>query len=625
MATLVPEPCTSRATDGEKRVYALLRDGLPAHFFGWFEPVVQGRYPDFLVMASDFGLLVLEVKGWYAGQIARADSHEVELHRRVSGQVQIERHQHPERQARDYLLTLLDVVSRPEYAILRNPAGRHQGKPCFPWGYGVVLTNITRAQLKEAELAGMFSPERTMCRDELQGLESLGGAGLVERLKGCFRVWFPFHPLTEDQVATLKGVIHPEIVVKRRPATAESAEQGQGLLPGAIALEVLDAEQEKVARAMGEGHHVVFGVAGSGKTVLLLARARMLAERHPGGRLLVLCFNKALAAYLASALGCDPNLRRVEVRHFDSWLASRVRVAKGDEDWEVYRGKLIQGLLRTAESWSDADRYDAILIDEAHDFAPDWFRCAVAALRGGDDGELLIALDGAQSLYPRDRTFTWKSVGVKAVGRTRRLARNYRNTKIILEFAWQVGQSLLPESEATETHVRVVPTRAARQGPTPRYHGCATVGEEHALIASLVADFRTKGIPDREIAVLYPRNERMRANAPGRADHLRQVLAAEGDVCCLSAAEDVRALRTALAGPGVRLATIHAAKGLEFRAVILAALDLLPSPWEPDEIRDSKLLYVGLTRALDELVVTWTGRSAFTERVLRSNKALPLN
>ena len=63
--------------------------------------------------------------------------------------------------------------------------------------------------------------------------------------------------------------------------------------------------------------------------------------------------------------------------------------------------------------------------------------------------------------------------------------------------------------------------------------------------------------------------------------------------------------------------TIHAAKGLEFPAVIVSALDQLPSPMEPDEVRDGNLLYVGLTRAIDHLAVTWTGRSAFTDRVLR--------
>jgi ATP-dependent exoDNAse (exonuclease V) beta subunit len=47
----------------------------------------------------------------------------------------------------------------------------------------------------------------------------------------------------------------------------------------------------------------------------------------------------------------------------------------------------------------------------------------------------------------------------------------------------------------------------------------------------------------------------------------------------------------------------------------------LPRSFDPDEIGDANLLYVGLTRATDRLVVTWAGRSRFTERVERSSHA----
>ncbi len=106
---------------------------------------------------------------------------------------------------------------------------------------------------------------------------------------------------------------------------------------------------------------------------------------------------------------------------------------------------------------------------------------------------------------------------------------------------------------------------------------------------------------------------------------MHEALQAVGAVCWLAAEQDLNRLRRSLAGPGVRLSTIHAAKGLEFRAVILAGLDLLPSPWDCDEVRDSRLFYVGLTRAIDHLVVTWAGRSAFTEQVQRSNRVVALD
>src|SRR5687767_1294110 len=129
MAILIPDSCPAKATAGEKRLYALLRDALPDHVTAWYEPVVAGRYPDFTLLADDFGLLMLEVKGWYAKQVARATDHEIELHRTEDGQVHVEMHTHPTRQVRDYALALLDQLARPEFAILHDPDGAHRGRP----------------------------------------------------------------------------------------------------------------------------------------------------------------------------------------------------------------------------------------------------------------------------------------------------------------------------------------------------------------------------------------------------------------------------------------------------------------------------------------------------------------
>jgi len=68
MAIMIPDSCPTKASQGEKRLYKLFQDLLPDNFSAWYEPVVQGRYPDFTLLADTFGLLVLEVKGWYPKQ-----------------------------------------------------------------------------------------------------------------------------------------------------------------------------------------------------------------------------------------------------------------------------------------------------------------------------------------------------------------------------------------------------------------------------------------------------------------------------------------------------------------------------------------------------------------------------
>ena len=132
---------------------------------------------------------------------------------------------------------------------------------------------------------------------------------MIRRLKRLFVVSFPFDPLTADQVKTLKGALHREVVVKRRPATTASVPANRPLLPGAVALDVLDSRQEQAARSIGSGHQVIFGIAGSGKSVLLTSRARLIATHEPAKKVLILCYNKVLAASTAAQLAADPALR----------------------------------------------------------------------------------------------------------------------------------------------------------------------------------------------------------------------------------------------------------------------------------------------------------------------------
>src|ERR1700712_1891637 len=112
MAIMIPDSCPARATVGEKRTYGLLQDLLPDDFTVWYEPVVQGRYPDFTLLAGGFGLLVLEAKGWYPKQLVKVSDQDVELLRTVDGQEHVERHKNPIRQVREYLFGLMDELGR---------------------------------------------------------------------------------------------------------------------------------------------------------------------------------------------------------------------------------------------------------------------------------------------------------------------------------------------------------------------------------------------------------------------------------------------------------------------------------------------------------------------------------
>ena len=50
-----------------------------------------------------------------------------------------------------------------------------------------------------------------------------------------------------------------------------------------------------MAKQIGDKHRLIRGVAGSGKTLILASRAKMLAKKHPDWNILILCFNISLS------------------------------------------------------------------------------------------------------------------------------------------------------------------------------------------------------------------------------------------------------------------------------------------------------------------------------------------
>jgi superfamily I DNA/RNA helicase len=153
----------------------------------------------------------------------------------------------------------------------------------------------------------------------------------------------------------------------------------------------------------------------------------------------------------------------------------------------------------------------------------------------------------------------------------------------------------------------------------PAYRACRSAREERDLIAQLVLNFKNQGVHEQDIGILYPRKEGK------RIDELFAGLQVSANVCWVTNGSDPAAKDQFVFRPGVRLCTIHSAKGLQFPVVILSALDQLPNPMSSDEEADRNLFYVALTRAEHQLVLTWTGSSKFTEQVLQSNRAMPLS
>jgi hypothetical protein len=599
MAEMVPETLAASSTAGEKRVFAAL-ERLPEDCIVYYEQVVAGRYPDLIVVLPEVGVLVIEVKDWRLGELQNITADTITINRRGSS-VMVP---HPRHQARGYMLRLMDECGRhPQVSKLMRQDGRFSGRYVFPFCHIAVLSNINRSQIeREApDLTRLFPPNSTITRDELANWLELEPQALLATLKAYFDPWWPFPKMTAEQVDILRSVIHPEVVIR-----ASDTE-----------LAVLDLRQERNARTIGDGHRVVYGVAGSGKTVLLIARAKLLAQ-DPEKRILLLCYNRLLAQHLATALS---GYRGVEVTTFHRWgVRTGVEFRRGEEDGVFGRRLLVQ-------LNSDPDRgrqFDAVLIDEAQDWPCSWFQCAKLALKEPDTGDLLIVGDGSQALYGK-RDFTWADAGIHASGRVINrkfdLDRNYRNTAEILGIARAF--STRPARVSQDMPVLAIgPDTALRSGGDPLLIQLDDAASEVHYAAGLIEIWlrggleiggRHQRIRPNDIAVLYPRR-RADASVTTLCDRLNgfsRAVLLSGDSPTGTLHDDA-----------VKILSMHSARGLQFRIVLLLWVDLVGSRSDSDDM-DRGLLYVAATRAEDILVILHSGRSANVDEIYRALGRVP--
>ena len=603
MAQMIPDRLPGRASRGEERLFAILKK-LPDDCFVYYEPIVADKYPDFIVILPSVGVLIIEVKGWYLGWIEDADDNRVMV-RQDGGPV---RKDHPRQQARKYQYDLMDEARRQSFAqILLHSRGEKAGNFLFPFGHLALLANITRDQLERSVKPAVrqaFSTPRDVTRDVMEEWETLSGAELVQALQTRFVPYWPIDPLNDAQISALRAVIHPEIVI-----TSPANDDAEDTRAGIDLLKVLDFHQEREARNIRDGHRIIRGVAGSGKTVLLLSRGKLLAGEG-GKRVLLLCFNKPLAAYFGACAKDTPNLI---IKHFHGWgSANGIKYVK-NEDYEDYGMRLLARLERHD---GDAATFDAVLIDEYQDFSLSWFKCAKLALKEPEDGDLLIVGDASQALY-KLRGFTWADAGIHWRGRSTVLKVNYRNTREMMIAAESFASGAAEIDGDPGAPVRPEAGICNRRGPQVAIVQAASLADEIRQAVEQISAWIAAGrYRPHEIGILYDRLDTGAHKTALRT--LRHELSRHGTTLIAGKNPD----GTYVDG-GIKISTIRGSKGLQFPAVIILWGDLLPSKFDNRvEAVERGLMYVALTRAEQELVVLHSGPSKYVNE-LRAKLGMP--
>jgi len=587
------------ATPGERRFAERLGALLEDDYLCWYDVPVGPRHqhPDFLLLHPGRGLLVLEVKDWKLDNIHALTTQSVTLNL-GSG---LKTKANPLEQARQYAHAVVKVLER-DPLLLIPPGGKYEGHLRFPWGYGVVLTNITRLQFERSGMAEAISPHKVICRDEMT--ESADAETFQKRLWDMFSVHFQSQ-LTLPEVERIRWLLFPEIRIHQQGLLIEA--QADDARPP-DSLQVMDLAQEAIARGLGDGHRVIHGVAGSGKTLIMAYRCQYLAATLTKP-ILVLVYNKALAAWLQHQMVLRGLADRVTVRNFHGWCNDMLRlyhVPKPADEGKDFYPALVNAVIRAVDRGQiPRAQYGALLIDEGHDFEPDWLRLAVQML-DPESNQLLLLYDDAQSIYGAKRKgFTFRSVGVSAVGRTKILKRNYRNTNEILACAAEFARELLQEVDSDDDGVPLVaPVSGGRSGPPPKFFDARSLEQEAACIARQLGRRHQSGTPWREMGVFY--------SAPFVAETVANSLV-DADIP-YDWLKDSSSKNWNPDKDSVKLMTLHSSKGLQYQVGIIAGAGFLPYP-AGAESQCAKLMYVAMTRATHELLITSSKNSSFSARL----------
>lgn len=281
--------------------------------------------------------------------------------------------------------------------------------------------------------------------------------------------------------------------------------------------------------------------------------------------------------------------------------------ARGDADW--------QGICCLARkvvlSQKINSHFDAVIIDEVQDFQPQEILFLKALAGSGNDCLTLVG-DAGQKIYPGG--FSLKQLGVDVVGRSYNLQINYRTTQQIRVFADCVlGNQNDPLDDNQEKHYI---SQDIFRGIEPILNGFDTQKQEVEYITQQVLNLIETGMEPEEIA-LFARTQR-------RLIPIQESLERAAIPCYLFGSKDNSAT------VALNLAKIHQVKGLEFKVVFIVdvsdkyfpfagAVNLQAPLAEIAEAKalEKRLLYVGITRARDELFISWVGQpSRFLQEII---------
>lgn len=625
MAITVPENIRSTATAGERLFFRTLKTFLPDDYIVYFEPDIQGKRPDFVIIGPDLGIVVLEVKDYTKNTLFQINHDQWHIVTTTGDQAVIKS---PMKQARDNMFHVVDVLKKDKSLVQLD--GKYKFQLKFPYGHGVVFTRLYSKDFIQEGLYSVIEPHLCFTRDEIDpDKEEFSEEVLMEKILNMFVVPFRLRePLSAEDINAIRYHLFPEVRISAefKPPVPYQDQ----LLLSLHDIKTMDLHQENLAKQIGDKNRLIRGVAGSGKTIILASRAKMLSKQNPDWKILILCYNISLANAIQQmivhmlnepedlfdfdAAEKEVQNQNIIVRNFHSWLKN---------DLKIKEYQLPEIIEKIEKGETILPTYDAVLIDEGQDFGADWLRL-VSLLINANTQSLLLVEDRAQTIYKRKRSYL-QDTGLSFQGRSKVLTINYRNTHQIVKFAWDFFRkhSVFKNkvvSRDLEGDI-IAPQSTKRKGPEPGIIKAANFFEEMRLVARQMKKLHEeRKVPLDEMLILY----RVKRTHKFPIVDIIQRSLKDLELPYFWITENDVSKRSFKKEDGkIKISTIDSSKGLDFQAVFIVNVDSMPFPLEEDKEREVSLLYIGMTRAKQFLCLSYSADSEFTQyfdRVLLERK-----
>lgn len=411
MATFIPTLDKIRSnrvlpTSGEWHLLNILSK-LDDSYVVYFQPMLNGDYPDIVILREGYGVFIIEVKDWNLKNFTLEVDSDKHYQIFVYDKGKKNAVKSPISQVAKYRKNILTLYSENllmcelfnKYNIkssknIANPKSLIKTAIYFHKHSQSYVDDFFRKKDKLVKFVKIFGNE-TNSNDMLKTIKK----NLLHKM-----------PYFNEAFKELKYMLNPSFEFDEQRANA-----------------ILNGKQKELAMISFPEEKKIFGAAGSGKS-LVLAKKAINAYEKTSEEVLILHFNITLRNYIKDMISRQirKNMKdEINIIHFHAFLAKLAQkhniVCKNCENMKNYTSMMI-GKLRAIKH--KIRKYKTILIDEGQDFELEWFNfikeCVLA-----ENGSFAIFADEKQNIYKRELDHERK-LKTNIKGRWNELKHSYR-------------------------------------------------------------------------------------------------------------------------------------------------------------------------------------------------------